>query len=222
MIRLTKYVAAFVLMLCLLSACGGGEQYALITTDMGEIKVLLYDSTPQHKKNFVKLVNEGYYDDLLFHRVMKGFMIQGGDPDSRGAAPGKMLGQGGPGYTIPAEIGAPHIRGVLAAARQPDAVNPQKASSGSQFYIVDGRKSTAQQLDNFEQRKGIKYNETQRKLYMEKGGAASLDGDYTVFGEVVSGMEVVDKIAATQTDGNPPQGASRPLQDVKMKIKIVR
>lgn len=220
--RLIRNITALALIISLFSACGGGN-HALISTDLGDIKVLLYDNTPAHKKNFVKLVEEGFYDGLLFHRVMQGFMIQGGDPDSKDASPTARLGNGGPGYTIPHEIGAPHMRGVIAAARQPDQVNPQKASSGSQFYIVDGRKSTAQELDQLEKRKGIKYNDTQRKLYMEKGGAAILDGDYTVFGEVVSGMDVVDKIAAVKTNGNPPQGQSRPLKDVKiLSIKMVR
>jgi len=208
------FVAFFFL---LMTSCNQGPVHALISTEKGDIKIMLYDSTPRHKANFVKLVKEGYYDELLFHRVMKGFMIQGGDPNSKNAPPGGTLGNGGPGYTIDHEIGAPHIRGAVAAARQPDAVNPEKKSSGSQFYIVDGRKSSAQQIESFERQKGIKYNDVQKKLYMEKGGAASLDGDYTVFGEVIEGMDVVDEIASM-----PKDPANRPIQDIKMTIKIVK
>ena len=199
-----------------LSSCSNYE-HALISTDYGDIKIYLYESTPQHKANFIKLVKEGFYDDLLFHRVVPDFMIQGGDPQSKGAAPGTVLGSGGPGYTIPQEIGAPHIRGAVAAARQPDNVNPSKESSGSQFYIVQGRPVSEAQLNQIAQRKGFNYNETQKKLYLEKGGRIDLDGGYTIFGEVVSGMEVVDQIAGLPRDRN-----NRPKQDVKMTIKLVR
>lgn len=199
-----------------LTSCEKGPTYALISTEFGDIKVLLYDSTPRHKENFIKLVNERYYDGLLFHRIMQGFMIQGGDPDSRDAAPGVLLGNGGPDYTLEHEIGAPHIRGALAAARQPDAVNPEKRSSGSQFYIVDGKRVTERDLANFERMKKIKYNDAQRQLYLELGGSAVLDGEYTVFGEVVSGIEVVDEIAKKNKDG-----VNRPLEDIKMTIKIL-
>jgi peptidyl-prolyl cis-trans isomerase B (cyclophilin B) len=203
---------------CLLLSCnsGGGGTFALIETDQGNIKIKLYDSTPKHRDNFVKLANEGYYDGLLFHRVISGFMIQGGDPDSRNAPPGQLIGQGGPGYEIDAEIGAPHFRGALAAARQPDMVNPQKKSSGSQFYIVQGKSVTDQELDAQQQRKGFQYTPEQRKLYSQIGGTPFLDGDYTVFGEVVEGMEVVDKIA-----NMPRNQQDRPNQDVKMKVKIL-
>lgn len=213
--KLVTYLCPLMLVL-LLSSCGS-YNHALISTDMGDIKIVLYDETPAHKKNFVELVEKGFYDGLLFHRVMSGFMVQGGDPDSKGAPAGTLLGNGGPGYTIPHEIGAPHIRGTVAAARQPDAVNPQKASSGSQFYIVHGRKFKDAELDQFEQRKNIKYNDVQRKLYKETGGAAMLDGDYTVFGEVVEGMDVVDKIAAVSKDAK-----NRPHTDIKMTVKLVR
>ena len=195
------------------SACGDKQQYAIIETPMGNMKVLLYDETPLHRDNFVKLANEGFYDDLLFHRVMQGFMIQGGDPESRNAAPNQMLGNGGPGYTLPAEIGAPHLRGALAAARLSDAMNPQKESSGSQFYVVQGRPVDPAMLDQFEQMGGFKYNETQRQLYQDIGGRPDLDGKYTVFGEVVEGLEVIDKIAAVQTNAQ-----NRPVEDVPMKV----
>lgn len=203
------------LILATLAGCGpnDGYTYALISTDFGDMKVKLYNSTPQHRDNFIKLANEDYYDGTLFHRVMANFMIQGGDPDSRGAAPGVQLGMGGPGYTIPAEIGALHMKGALAAAR---TNNPQKASSGSQFYIVHGNPVTAAQLDASAQRKGRAYTDLQKQLYEELGGRPDLDFEYTVFGEVVEGMEVIDAIAAVATNtGN------RPLEDVSMTVKIL-
>ena len=198
------------------SACDSGPAHAIIETDYGNMKVLLYDSTPRHKENFIKLAKEGFYDDLLFHRVIKDFMLQGGDPQSKNAAAGVGLGEGGPGYTLEHEIGSPHFKGTLAAARQSDFVNPEKKSSGSQFYIVHGRAVNDQMLDQIEQRQGIKYNEAQRKLYKEVGGTPFLDNDYTVFGEVVEGMDVIDKIAHAPTGQN-----DRPLEDIKMKIRIV-
>lgn len=201
-------------------ACGPrGEKihYAMIETEMGNMKVELYNSTPGHRDNFIKLVNEKFYDDLLFHRVISGFMVQGGDPNSKDAPPEQGLGSGGPGYQIPAEIGAPHFKGTLAAARTGGASNPEKKSSGSQFYIVHGRPQTEASLQGSASRKGFSYNEAQIKKYTELGGTPSLDMDYTVYGEVVEGMEVIDKIAAVQT--NP---SNRPLEDVKMKIRMVQ
>jgi len=180
---------------------------------MGNMRVMLYDETPLHRDNFIKLANEGYYDGLLFHRIIDGFMVQGGDPESKGAAQGMALGQGGPGYTIPAEIGAPHIKGALAAARLGGPANPQKESSGSQFYVVQGRPVPEAQMNSIEKQKGIKYNDAQRKLYSELGGTPALDGDYTVFGEVVEGLEVIDKLAAVATNQQ-----NRPNQDLAMKV----
>ena len=208
-------IIALSICIATLYSCSTEKTLVEIETEFGTMTVELYDSTPKHKENFVKLIKEGFYDDLLFHRVMNNFMIQGGDPNSRGAAPGARLGSGGPGYTIPHEIGAPHFKGVLAAARQPDSVNPEKNSSGSQFYIVHGEPQTDQQLDMFQSRKGITYNESQRAKYKEMGGYPFLDMDYTAFGEVVEGFDVIDKIAAVQTDP-----ANRPLADVKMKVRI--
>ena len=212
--------------ICLLSiitSCGGGDgfTYAEIETDFGTMKVKLYNSTPEHKKNFIKLAKEGFYDDLLFHRVMKGFMIQGGDPNSKDADADARLGGGGPGYQIPQEIGGLHLKGALAAARTPDGVNPEKKSSGSQFYIIQGNKVSDAQLDNFERRKKVSYSPEQRELYRTIGGRPDLDNEYTVFGEVVEGLDVIDKIADVATNGDPPQGTSRPLEDVKMKVRIV-
>ncbi len=200
------------------TSCGGEKYtYAEIETDMGTMKVKLYNSTPQHRDNFIKLASEGFYDDLLFHRVIKGFMVQGGDPESKGAPLNKSLGAGGPGYTIPAEISAMHIKGALSAARQGDAVNPEKRSSGSQFYVVQGKPQSSAQLDNFERQKKIKYPPAIRKLYEELGGTPFLDQDYTVFGEVVEGMDVIDKIANVKT-----QPGDRPVEDVKMKVRLLK
>lgn len=209
--RLILLLGVFILML---SSCGDGNTYAEIETDFGTMKVLLYDSTPQHKANFVKLAKEGFYDGLLFHRVMKGFMIQGGDPDSKDAPAGKSLGSGGPGYQIPPEIGGLHLKGALAAARTP---NPEKKSSGCQFYVVQGAPQTDQKLNSWEQKKGVKYSPEQRKLYKELGGRPDLDNEYTVFGEVVEGLDVIDKIAAVKT-----APGDRPVEDVKMKVRIVK
>lgn len=194
------------------------HQKALISTKYGDITVLLYDDTPKHRDNFIKLVKDGFYDGTLFHRVMEGFMIQGGDPDSKGAAPGVRLGNGGPGYTIEAEFRPEHIhkKGALAAARQPDAVNPEKRSSGSQFYIVQGKPVTAPQLNQMAKRTGAFYTPEQIKTYQEIGGTPFLDNNYTVFGEVIDGMDVIDKIAAVKTDPN-----NRPVKDVEMTIKLI-
>ncbi len=203
-----------------LAGCGNGEEkhtYAMIVTDVGNMKVMLYNDTPLHRDNFVKLVSEGFYDDLLFHRVISGFMIQGGDPNSRDATPGQQLGSGGPGYQIPAEIGRPHIKGALAAARTGDAVNPEKKSSGSQFYIVQGTRQTPQVLDNYARQKNTNYSDDIRRIYTEIGGTPQLDLEYTVFGEIVEGMEVIDRIAAEQTDRG-----DRPVRDIKMRIHLVQ
>lgn len=211
-----KYIL-FIISAFILASCSDGNRYALIETEYGNMKVMLYNTTPKHRDNFVKLAKEGYYDDLLFHRIVSNFMIQGGDPDSRNAAPGAMLGMGGPGYQIDAEIGSPHLKGALAAARMGDQVNPTKASSGSQFYIVQGQPVDDNVLSGLEQQKGIRYSPEQRQLYREIGGAPFLDGDYTVFGEVVEGLDVLDKIAAV-----PTAPGDRPLRDVKMKVKLIK
>ncbi len=201
-----------ILSLLLFACAKPGPQRAIIETDMGDMEIELYDQTPLHRDNFVKLVKSNFYDDLLFHRVMPNFVIQGGDPESRNASSETLLGGGGPGYQIKAEIGAPHFRGTLAAARNQ---NPEKMSSGSQFYIVIGNKLTEAELDQWEQTKGIKYNPAQRAKYLADGGLPSLDGEYTVFGEVTSGMDIAEKIM-----NQPANQANRPLQDVKMKIRL--
>ncbi|MFT6020141.1 MAG: cyclophilin family peptidyl-prolyl cis-trans isomerase [Saprospiraceae bacterium] len=200
-----------------LSSCNQPEkhQYIEITTDFGIMKAKLFNSTPLHRENMLKLAKEGFYDDLLFHRVREGFMIQGGDPESRNAPLTKRLGSGGPGYRIPAELGAPHIKGALAAARTGGPSNPEKESSGSQFYIVQGTTLDDNQLNGIERSKKIAYSQEQRKMYKEVGGAPNLDMDYTVYGEVVEGLDVIDKIAAVQKNGE------RPVEDVKMTIKLL-
>lgn len=235
-----------------------------VKTTLGDITVLLYGDTPRHRDNFLKLAREGFYDGTLFHRVIKEFMIQAGDPDSREAAPGRQLGAGGPGYNVDAEIIFPghfHKRGALAAARQGDQVNPMRRSSGSQFYVVTGKRFEAAELESLErqlrntqmqtvfnnlamknrneiidlQQRGdydalkamqdslvaqteaevaknpAKLTEDMRRAYTTVGGAPHLDGQYTVFGEVVEGMDVVDRIEAAETDGR-----DRPREDVRI------
>lgn len=187
-----------------------------VTTDSGVIVIRLYDKTPLHRDNFIKLANEHFFDSLLFHRVIQGFMIQGGDPQSKNAQPGQMLGMGDVGYTIPAEFDTSlyHKKGALAAARTP---NPAKASSGCQFYIVQGRLWTDLELNSLEMSKGIKYSPAQRELYKTIGGTAQLDMDYTVFGEVESGFDVIDKIASVQKGM-----ADRPVGDIRMYIEVIK
>jgi len=251
------------------------EDLVQIDTPHGAIVVRLYDKTPLHHDNFLALAESGYYDGTLFHRVINAFMIQGGDPDSKTAQPGQLLGEGDTNYTIPFEYIPEYIhkRGVLAAARENDDVNPEKASSGSQFYIVQGKKFTEEELDAVELKverrtkqyillnllrkktdstdylnlkkyidkrdtanirkiidlhhdaveaqylrtKPFKLNAEQRQVYKTIGGTPHLDGAYTVFGEVVSGMEIVDKIAAMKTDTN-----DRPVTDIRMTMKVLQ
>jgi cyclophilin family peptidyl-prolyl cis-trans isomerase len=240
---------------------GNKDTYVTLKTSLGNIKIHLYDETPLHRNNFIKLSKEGFYNGVLFHRVIRHFMIQTGDPDSKHAQKGELLGNGGPGYTLPAEIRPDlfHKRGAVAAARLGDIQNPEKASSGSQFYIVQGRKFTDAELDKAEKRidvmmrnavyyhfiqkltkaytdsgkapdqaviqqeamleatdsiskiKPYRFTEKQREIYKTEGGAPHLDGNYTVFGEVVEGMDIVDKIASVPTDKN-----DRPLEDIRI------
>lgn len=186
-----------------------------IQTPYGDMLVELFDDTPQHKENFLKLIKEEYFKDLLFHRIIDGFMIQGGDPDSRNAPAGKNLGAGGPGYQIPAEIeaGHKHFKGALAAARQGDMVNPEKKSSGSQFYIVHGNSTSADELKMMARRNNIEYTEEEINQYIENGGTPFLDNQYTVFGQIIKGLDVIDKIAKVETNR-----ADRPMEDIKMNI----
>ncbi len=248
---------------------GKKDRIVEVETEYGNLKIRLYDETPAHRDNFVKLAHEKYFDGTLFHRVIDGFMIQGGDPDSKAAKVGQRLGEGGPGYQIPAEINAAlfHKRGVLAAAREGDDVNPEKKSAGSQFYIAQGKVYTAGELDSLQMKmngklkSGIfkkiqmekaellsKYqmegeldklteeidqikqevdslfslqkivlNKEQIEAYTTIGGIPHLDGNYTVFGEVIEGMDLIDSIARVETDD-----FDRPLKDISMKIKILK
>ena len=197
----------------------------LIQTTMGNVTIRLSDSTPLHRDNFLKLVKVHFFDSILFHRVIKDFMIQAGDPTSKNAAAGIPLGSGGPGYTIPAEFRQSlfHKKGAIAAARTGDNVNPTKASSGSQFYIVQGKVFTEGGLDTLEKFRlnGRKLPSAQREVYKTIGGTPHLDQNYTVFGEVINGMEVIDKIAAIQTSTG--RDRDRPLQDVRiLKVSLVK
>lgn len=258
-----------ILLLGTLFSCATDKDYLVtIKTEYGDMHAILYDETPKHKDNFIKLAEEGFYDSLLFHRVMKEFMIQGGDPNSKGAAPGARLGNGGPGYNIDAEFRKQyyHEKGALAAARQPDQVNPEKESSGSQFYIVQGKTWTEEELvvdmqllgracqqmlqqPRFDSLRNVLMNTyrtegaeaygkkllsirelvekemqvkvtkdidpVRLKTYMSIGGAPHLDDEYTVFGKVIDGLEIIDKIAVVETDRS-----DRPTKDVVMTMTV--
>jgi len=187
-----------------------------ITTDSGVMVLRLYDQTPKHRDNFIKLASEHFFDSLLFHRVMQGFMIQGGDPLSKNAPPNTLLGNGDVGYTIPAEFDTSlfHKKGALAAAR---TNNPEKASSGCQFYIAQGKKYTDSELDGLEMQTGLKFSPAKRKAYKTVGGIPFLDMNYTVFGEMESGFDVLDKIASA-----PGDGSNRPFTDIRMKVEVIK
>lgn len=194
-----------------------------LVTTKGTIVLRLSDETPLHRDNFLRLVKTGFYDSVLFHRVIQNFMVQAGDPESRQAKKGQALGNGGPSYTVPAEFRPSlfHQKGALAAARMGDNVNPEKKSSGSQFYIVQGRKFTEAGLDSVETyRLKRKLPADHRSAYKTVGGTPHLDGNYTVFGEVVKGLDVVDRIAAVSTSRNP---ADRPMDDVRItRARLVK
>ena len=191
-----------------IDALDKAEHLVLISTNMGDMKVKLYNVTPLHRDNFLKLVRENFYDSLLFHRVIRNFMIQGGDPLSKNAAPEAMLGSGDNGYTVPAEFVDTlfHKKGALCAAR---TENPAKASSGCQFYIVHGQTLTTEQVQTMEQQRGLKLSEAQKKIYSTVGGSPWLDKGYTVFGEVIEGLDIIDKIATVKT-----APGDRPVENV--------
>lgn len=195
-----------------------------IITPFGNMRVRLYNETPAHRDNFKKLVAEGFYNGTTFHRVIRNFMIQGGDPNSKDNDPYND-GTGGPGYTLPAEFNPArfHKRGALAAARQGDVVNPERRSSGSQFYIVQGRIYTPEELNEMEQYVAAQvrdpnfhFSQTARQSYTTIGGTPALDMQYTVFGEIVDGFDVLDRISAVQTESN-----DRPKEDIPMSIRPV-
>ncbi|MCY7409263.1 MAG: peptidylprolyl isomerase [Chitinophagales bacterium] len=191
-------------------------QTVIITTEFGDIKLKLYNETPKHRDNFIHLVETGVYDSLLFHRVISDFMIQGGDPDSKNAVAGSQLGSGEVKGVprVPAEFNAAliHKKGALAAARDN---NPEKASSNCQFYIVQGKKSSADELNSISQKTGAKYTDEQKQIYETVGGTPFLDMNYTVYGEVIEGLNIIDSIAAVPKDRN-----DRPLKDVRMTMKM--
>lgn len=271
-----KTLLGCLLALCFATSCKPGdkkgETLVLIETDMGDIKVKLYNETPKHRDNFIKLVKDGFYNDLLFHRVIRDFMIQGGDPMSKNAESYVMLGAGDVGYLIPAEFRYPrlfHKRGALAAAREGDDKNPQKKSSGCQFYLVYGKTFSDSELDEIERKRRetsiqnevnalVRANEAEfmkieqnsdmqgiqiymdslrgeatkryeqkyepfvipeevREVYRTEGGTPWLDGNYTVFGEVTEGLDVIDRIQRVKT-----RSTDRPIEDIKMTIKIIK
>lgn len=216
-----KYLASlFIIFGCFICTSIQAQTYqVLIETSKGDMTVELYDDTPEHRDNFIKLVNAKFYDSLLFHRVIKLFMIQGGDPNSKTAPAGLPLGTGDLGYFVPAEFRENrfHKKGVLSAARLPDQMNPNRESSASQFYIVQGQIYSDVQLDKIELRTGTKLSQTQREAYKTVGGTPHLDGGYTVFGEVIRGLDVIDEIAFVGTDKY-----DRPIEDIRMKIKVIK
>jgi len=192
------------------------ERIVEVSTSYGKMKIKLYNETPKHRDNFIKLASEGFYNDLLFHRVISGFMIQGGDPNSKNAGPDVMLGGGDVGYKVPAEITDKliHKKGTLCAARDGNA---EKASSGCQFYLVQGKTLTDAELDALDKNRPVKYTAEQRNIYKTVGGTAFLDNNYTVYGEVIEGLDVIDKIAAVKT-----KPGDRPVEDMKMTIKVIK
>lgn len=193
--------------------------FVKIETDSGTMVAKLSEKTPLTTRNFLKLVKEHFYDGLLFHRVIKGFMIQGGDPDSRNATPGQVLGEGGLKYTVPAEFDSSlfHRKGAIAMARESDDINPKKASSPTQFYIVEGRTFSDNEMDKIEKKFKIIIPESHREVYRTIGGAPFLDMNYTVFGQVIGGLDVIDKIAHAPKDEH-----DRPLNNIHMKISVMK
>jgi cyclophilin family peptidyl-prolyl cis-trans isomerase len=215
-----KITIAFVLLFTYLSSPVSAQkkskkdQLITLQTDQGTMHLILFDETPKHKANFIKLVEEKFYDGLLFHRVIEDFMIQGGDPNSKNADSNTFLGSGENGYRIPAEFNPKrfHQKGALAAARDN---NPAKESSGCQFYIVEGKKWKKEELEKQFQRTGVKLTEEQINIYQTIGGAPHLDGGYSVFGQVIDGLATVDRISMVKT--NP---MNRPLENVKMSMTV--
>ncbi len=215
-----KFTSAFILLLLTFNvfAKSPKNQYVRIKTSYGDCIIRLYNETPKHRDNFIKLTKQGFYNGTLFHRVIQDFMIQGGDPDSKKAKAGQALGDGDVGYTVDAEFRDSlfHKKGVIAAARDN---NPKKASSGCQFYLVEGKRFTDEALDKLEETrlKGRKIPFAQREWYKSVGGVPHLDQNYTVYGEIVSGLDMVDRIAAVKKDAK-----DRPLQDVPMMVSLLK
>ncbi|HLT94225.1 MAG TPA: peptidylprolyl isomerase [Membranihabitans sp.] len=213
--RLTK-ITALILSLTMMWGCNRPQPSKVqVTTNQGAFVINLYEETDQYRKNFINLVSEGFYDSLLFHRILPDVIIQGGDPESRNAPKGKFLGRGGVDYTIASDFRYVHTYGAVSGARLSNEVNPRKESSGSQFFIVIGYPVTDEDLDRIEQEKGFKYTPEQRRLYKLVGGIPQFDKEYSVFGEVTDGMDVVKKISRMPRDAN-----DRPEKDVLMTMKI--
>ncbi|HEY0297893.1 MAG TPA: peptidylprolyl isomerase [Arachidicoccus sp.] len=215
-----KITGLFFLFLLINTATDAQKYRAKIYTNEGNILLELFDSTPLHRDNFIKLAKKHFYKATLFHRVIPGFMIQGGDPDSKTAKPAQELGNGDVGYTIPAEFRESyfHQRGALAQARDD---NPTKASSGCQFYIVTGKKFTQQALEKEEKRAGVKISEAHEKVYETIGGAPHLDGNYTVYGQVLEGMDVADKIVNQKRDKNDRPSENQIIKKIKIRRKFL-
>lgn len=215
-----KKIALSVVFLLSVSLCFAQKYRATITTAYGNIELFLYDNTPQHRNNFVKLAKQHFFDSTLFHRVIPQFMIQGGDPDSKHAPAGRPLGNGDVGYRVPAEINNVnfHKRGVLAAARDN---NPDKSSSGCQFYITVGKKYTDAELDNISKKTGRVFTPEQREIYKTVGGTPHLDGNYTVYGEVTKGMDIVDKIVAQPRNAGDRPDADQRILKIRVKKKFL-
>lgn len=219
-----KFVAICMISMLSMYACSSTQNnqsnkdtdtVVLISTNLGDIKVKLYNDTPKHKENFIKIIKDGTLEGTLFHRVIKGFMLQGGDPNSKDAGPDTRLGSGSLGYRVDAEFNTKYIhkKGALAAARDN---NPAKASSSCQFYLVQGKPASDVELNGVENNNGFKYTPEQREIYKTIGGTPFLDQGYTVFGEVIEGLEIVDKICAVET-----APGDRPKEDVKMSVKVL-
>lgn len=216
-IEITLIATSLITLFCFVGCQGEKKPYEIqIVTPMGNMKAILYDETPNHRDNFVKLVKEGFFDSTLFHRCIPDFMIQGGDPESKFAKPGQVLGSGDLGYTIEPEFGAIHKKGALSAARMSDQVNPRKQSNASQFFIVDGMPIQADLLEYMAKETGKVYTEAEIQTYINQGGRPDLDMNYTVFGELTEGFDVLEKILALPTDNY-----DRPFQDVPMEIKLI-
>jgi len=215
-LNMKKIILVLSLLLCSIAPAIAQKTKIVIETDSGRIVIMLYDGTPLHRDNMIKLVKQHFYDSTLWHRCIPEFVIQGGDPDSKHASPGAPLGNGDLGYKIPAEIKDPyfHVRGAVGMARDG---NPEKASSACQFYIVIGKKYDDAQLDAAEARSGHKSSAAQRAAYKSLGGVPHLDGGYTVFGEVVEGMDVADKISKAARNN-----LDRPTTDIHMKRVYIR
>ncbi len=212
------FIFFFLVFGCLLESLNA-QNKVLIQTTAGNMIVKLYEETPQHRINFLGLAAKSFYDSTLFHRVIKGFMIQGGDPESRTASKNKVFSNGGPDYTVNAEIAEKYIhkKGALAAARQPDKYNSTKKSNGSQFYIIQGRTYPRAYLPKIKNDKKTAYTEEQKNIYETIGGAPHLDGGYTIFGEVIAGLDVLDQIANAETNGK-----DRPTVDIRIiRMKVL-